>query len=94
MRARRPADRRFLTALLRAGFAEGTLLTGGVAAAIWLTVFISSVGVAYAAKDVVITTSGDRLIGEIKSVEKDVLTLSTDYSDADFKITWDTSASL
>ena len=41
------------------------------------------------AQDVVITTSGDRLVGEIKSVEKDVLTLETAYSDADFKIEWD-----
>ena len=40
----------------------------------------------HAASDVVITTTGDRLVGEIKKVEKDVLTLSTDYSDSDFKI--------
>jgi putative salt-induced outer membrane protein YdiY len=63
-------------------------------AAIWLAVFMSSVGIAHAAKDVVITTSGDRLVGEIKSVEKDVLTLSTDYSDSDFKIKWDKIASI
>ena len=44
------------------------------AAALWLAVFIGSAGVAYA-QDVVITTNGDRLVGEIKSVEKDVLTL-------------------
>jgi hypothetical protein len=29
--------------------------------------------------------TGDRLVGEIKSVEKDVLTLETGYSDSDFK---------
>ena len=63
-------------------------------AAIWLTAFMGSAGVAYAAKDVVVTTSGDRLVGEIKSVEKDVLTLSTDYSDADFKIKWEKIASI
>ena len=56
-------------------------------AAIWLAVFMGSVG-AGAAQDVVITTSGDRLVGEIKSVEKDVLTFETAYSDADFKIEW------
>jgi hypothetical protein len=61
---------------------------------ICLTVFVSSVGVAHAAKDVVITTSGDRLVGEIKSVEKDILTLSTDYSDSDFKIKWGKIASI
>ncbi len=36
-----------------------------------------------------ITTTGDRLVGEIKSVEKDVLTLETAYSDSDFKIEWE-----
>jgi len=32
--------------------------------------------------------------GEIKSVEKDVLVLETDYSDADFKIKWEKIASI
>ena len=59
-----------------------------------VVVFIGAAGVAHAAKDVVVTTSGDRLVGEIKGVEKDVLTLSTDYSDADFKIKWDKIASI
>ena len=61
---------------------------------IWLVVFAAGGGVAHAAKDVVVTTSGDRLVGEIKGVEKDVLTLSTDYSDADFKIKWEKIASI
>src|SRR4029078_773153 len=47
-----------------------------------------------AAQDVVLTTTGDRLVGEIIRVEKDVLTFSTGYSDADFKIEWDKIASL
>ncbi len=63
-------------------------------AAAWLVVLMGSAGVAYAAHDVVITTTGDRLVGEIKSVGKDVLTLSTDYSDSDFKIKWDKIASI
>jgi hypothetical protein len=70
------------------------MVNGRMTAWICLTVFMCSVGVAYAAKDVVITTSGDRLVGEIKSVEKDILTLSTDYSDSDFKIKWDKVASI
>ncbi len=61
---------------------------------IWVAVFATSSGVARAASDVVVTTSGDRLVGEIKSVEKDVLTLSTDYSDSDFKIKWEKIASI
>ena len=42
-----------------------------------------------AQQDVVTTTTGDRLVGEIIRVDKDVLTFSTGYSDADFKIEWD-----
>ena len=61
-------------------------------AALSLAVF-GSVGVAYG-QDVVTTTSGDRLVGEIKRVEKDVLTLETAYSDADFKIEWEDVAAL
>ena len=61
---------------------------------IWLIVFAAGRGVAHAAKDVVVTTSGDRLVGEIKGVEKDVLTLETDYSDADFKIKREKIASI
>ena len=57
-------------------------------ATVWLAVFMGSTGVAYAAEDVVITTTGDRLVGEIKRVEKDVLIFETDYSDTDFKIKW------
>jgi putative salt-induced outer membrane protein YdiY len=63
-------------------------------AIVWCAVFLGGAGVASAAKDVVITKSGDRLVGEIKRVEKDVLVLGTDYSDADFKIKWDQVASI
>jgi len=45
-------------------------------------------------QDVVTTTSGDRLVGEIKRVEKDVLTLETAYSDVDFKIEWENVAAI
>jgi len=70
------------------------LVTRIVAAGVWAMVFTGSGGVAYAAKDVVITTTGDRLVGEIKKVEKEVLTISTDYSDSDFKIKWEKIASI
>ena len=64
------------------------------AASFWLAMFvIGSAGAAYA-QDVVITTNGDKLVGEIKSVEKDVLTLETPYSDADFKIEWEDVVSI
>ncbi len=68
-------------------------LAGIGAASLWLAVFIGSAGMAHA-QDVVITTNGDKLVGEIKSVEKDVLTLETPYSDADFKIEWEDVVSL
>ena len=37
---------------------------------VWFAVFICSAGVAYGQQDVVVTTGGDKLIGEIKSVKK------------------------
>ena len=61
--------------------------------ALTLVLLLGSAGVAFA-QDVVITTSGDRLVGEIKKVEKDVLIFSTDYSDSDFKIKWEKIASI
>ena len=41
-----------------------------------------------------VINTGDKLVGEIIRVEKDVLTFSTGYSDADFKIEWDKVASI
>ena len=76
---RRPRPR-LMSSVARAGVAT-----------VWLAVFMGSTGVADAAEDVVITTTGDRLVGEIKRVEKDVLIFGTDYSDTDFKITWERS---
>ena len=61
-------------------------------AAFALAIF-GSAEVAYG-QDVVTTKSGDRLVGEIKRVEKDVLTLETPYSDVDFKIEWEDVTSL
>ena len=49
---------------------------------------------ALAQTDTVTTTTGETITGEIISVEKDVLTISTAYSDSDFKIEWDQVASI
>ena len=38
--------------------------------AITLVLLLASAGVAFGAQDVVITTSGDRLVGEIKKVKR------------------------
>ena len=70
-----------------------TVARTGVAVAAMAGV-IGHAGVGYAQQDAVITTTGDKLIGEIIRVEKDVLTFSTGYSDADFKIEWDKVASI
>jgi hypothetical protein len=56
--------------------------------------FLSTTAASYAATDVVTTTTGEKLVGEIKKLEKDVLTMSTEYSDSDFKIEWDKVASI
>ena len=60
-----------------------------------ILVFMGQTALVHAQQpDVVIMTTGERLAGEIIRVEKDVLTFSTGYSDADFKIEWDKVASL
>jgi small nuclear ribonucleoprotein (snRNP)-like protein len=43
---------------------------------------------ATAAKDSMVLKNGDIIVGEIKSLDKGVLTVETDYSDQDFKIEW------
>ena len=58
-----------------------------------LAAFMAGAGVA-SAQDVVVTTNGDRLVGEIKNVGKDVLTLSPPYSDVDFEIKWEDVVSI
>ena len=66
--------------------------TGRIAAcSILLSLVIAS---AAAAQDTVTTTTGEKIVGEIKSVEKDVLTIETTYSDSDFKIEWEDVASI
>lgn len=65
----------------------------GVAVA-GMLLFMGQAAIAHAQQDVVVTTTGERLVGEIIRVEKDVLTFSTGYSDSDFKIEWDKVASL
>lgn len=32
--------------------------------------------------------NGDKMVGEIKSLDRGVAVVSTDYSDTDFKISW------
>lgn len=43
---------------------------------------------AYAQNDTIILKNKDRLIGEIKEMDRGVLTIKTEYSDSDFKVKW------
>ncbi len=61
---------------------------------LWVLLLLTTAAVASAATDVVTMITGEKLVGEIKKVEKDVLTMSTAYSDSDFKIEWGKVASL
>ena len=54
----------------------------------WIFPLLAAASVA-SAQDTVTMATGEKLVGEIKKVEKDVLTISTAYSDSDFKIEWD-----
>ncbi|WP_048330918.1 DUF481 domain-containing protein [Bizionia psychrotolerans] len=38
--------------------------------------------------DTIVLKNNDKIIGEIKSMDRGVVTVKTDYSDSDFKITW------
>jgi len=62
-------------------------------AALWVFLILSTT-VAAAATDVVTTITGEKIVGEIKKVEKEVLTIETAYSDSDFKVKWDQIASI
>jgi len=63
-------------------------------ACLWVLLLFATSAVASGATDVVTMITGERLVGEIKKLEKDVLTLETTYSDSDFKIEWDQIASI
>ena len=61
---------------------------------LWVLLILVSAAAASAATDVVTMITGEKIVGEIKKVEKDVLTIETTYSDSDFKIEWDQIASI
>jgi hypothetical protein len=43
----------------------------------------------FAANDTLVVSNGNVLIGELKTMDKGVIQMETDYSDSDFKIDWD-----
>lgn len=46
------------------------------------------------AQDTVTIATGETIVGEVQKMEKDVLTMSTSYSDSDFSIEWGKVASI
>ena len=60
----------------------------------WIVLLLAMASAAFAQTDTVTMVTGEKIVGEIKNVQKDVLTISTSYSDADFKIEWDQVASI
>ena len=54
---------------------------------ILLLIFISLC--VYAQNDSLVFKNGNIIVGEIKSMDRGVVVVSTDYSDSDFKIEWD-----
>lgn len=45
--------------------------------------------ISFAETDTLVTSNGDVLVGEIKSMQHGVLFMKTDYSDSDFEIEWE-----
>ena len=43
----------------------------------------------FAQNDTIVLSNGDAIVGELKSMEKNVLVMKTEYSDSDFHIEWD-----
>lgn len=54
-----------------------------------LIIFIFSSSLIQAQTDSLILINGDVIIGEVKSMNKSVVIIETDYSDSDFKIEWE-----
>lgn len=56
--------------------------------------FFSLLGVIQAQNDTLYLNNGDVIVGDLKSMDRGVLTIEPAYSDADFKITWEDIAEM
>ena len=54
-----------------------------------IVLFLFSTLSLFAQKDTVYSSTGDMIVGEIKSMSRNVLTFDTDYADSEFKIDWE-----
>ena len=66
---------------------ENIRLSGALFTVILLTILSS--GISLAQTDSLIFRNGEMVIGEIKKMDRGVVTIETFYSDSDFKIEWD-----
>jgi hypothetical protein len=55
---------------------------------VFMFVLLIIANTSFAQKDSLILKTGDIIVGEIKSLDKGVVTIETDYSKNDFKIEW------
>lgn len=55
----------------------------------FFSLLMFSVAQSFAQVDSLILTNGNIIVGELKEMDKGVLTIETDYSDSDFKIEWE-----
>jgi hypothetical protein len=54
-----------------------------------ILLFLALPCISYAQKDTLLLNNGDVIVGDLKSMDRGVLTIEPSYSDADFKITWE-----
>jgi hypothetical protein len=64
-------------------------MTGKKHLKVLLLILLLPFGVTAQISDTLVTSNGNRLVGEIKEMSHGVLTFETKYSDSDFKIKWD-----
>jgi len=56
---------------------------------IFLILLLFLANTIFAVNDTLIVSNGDVLVGEIKTMERSIVKMETDYSDSDFMIDWD-----
>jgi hypothetical protein len=54
-----------------------------------VTLALSLISLAYPQTDSLVLSNKDLMVGEIKSMDKGILTFKTEYSDVDFKVKWE-----
>jgi len=64
-------------------------MKGKLILCLFLMVFSGGHRLLYAQPDSLVLKNEDIIVGELKSLDRGVVTIETDYSDSDFKIEWD-----